>query len=590
MAQHSLKPLSNQILAYTDGACRGNGVADNAKGGFGAVLIFPSGEQLDICGGEIGTTNNRMELLGVIVALESSPADVPIQIWSDSSYVIKGITEWIDGWKRKNWAKVKNVDLWQRLDHAREHRQIDWQWVKGHAGHDGNEYADQLANHGIDNLPQKNFEKILKNTATNMTNQANNLANQQNDPQHFGNAPPFEPLPDSYYQAQFEHYEQNQDDLNLQDIDSQDDFLLTMLDDEPSNIETKAGNEFSNNKILTNSTENNPSPTNDLANSDEKPKKKKADKDNKADKKGKNDKSEKDDTGVTFFEPSALAERFYPFVKDNHFIGQDETLIAQRPEFNGNTQTFNPTFVPLLPIAKHHGMANRQLILDTETTGFDAQGDDRIVEVGVVELINRKFTGEKLHVYINPLRNMGEDVIRVHGIHSEFLADMPTFEQVGKSIYDFLQGAELIAHNANFDISFLQAEFARIGLADFEQTVSVVDSLAIAKQLYAGQRNTLDALVKRLGVGKQDRTFHGALLDAEILAEVYLAMTGGQVSLGIDDGDMGIGGNHEHQRFDGVAVRRFLATADSETAHQNWLNALKDQHPALAENWQLNDA
>lgn len=590
MAQHSLKPLSNQILAYTDGACRGNGVADNAKGGFGAVLIFPSGEQLDICGGEIGTTNNRMELLGVIVALENSPADVPIQIWSDSSYVIKGITEWIDGWKRKNWAKVKNVDLWQRLDHAREHRQIDWQWVKGHAGHDGNEYADQLANQGIDNLPQKNFEKILKNTATNMTNQANNLANQQNDPQHFDNAPPFEPLPDSYYQAQFEHYEQNQDDLNLQDIDSQDDFLLNMLDDEPSNIETKAGNEFSNNKILTNSTKNNPSPTNDLANSDEKPKKKKADKGNKTEKKGKNDKSEKDDTGITFFEPSALAERFYPFVKDNHFVAQDETLIAQRPEFDGNTQTFNPTFVPLLPIAKHHGMANRQLILDTETTGFDAQGDDRIVEVGVVELINRKFTGEKLHVYINPLRNMGEDVIRVHGIHSEFLADMPTFEQVGKSIYDFLQGAELIAHNANFDISFLQAEFARIGLADFEQTVSVVDSLAIAKQLYAGQRNTLDALVKRLDVGKQDRTFHGALLDAEILAEVYLAMTGGQVSLGIDDGDMGIGGNHEHQRFDGVAVRRFLATADSETAHQNWLNALKDQHPALAENWQLNDA
>lgn len=594
MAQHSLKPLSNQILAYTDGACRGNGVADNAKGGFGAVLIFPSGEQLDICGGEIGTTNNRMELLGVIVALENSPADVPIQIWSDSSYVIKGITEWIDGWKRKNWAKVKNVDLWQRLDHAREHRQIDWQWVKGHAGHDGNEYADQLANQGIDNLPQKNFEKILKNTATNMTNQANNLANnlanQQNDPQHFDNAPPFEPLPDSYYQAQFEHYEQNQDDLNLQDIDSQDDFLLNMLDDEPSNIETKVGNEFSNNKILTNSTKNNPSPTNDLANSDEKPKKKKADKDNKADKKGKNDKSEKDETGVTFFEPSALAERFYPFVKDNHFVAQDETLIVQRPEFDGNTQTFNPTFVPLLPIAKHHGMANRQLILDTETTGFDAQGDDRIVEVGVVELINRKFTGEKLHVYINPLRNMGEDVIRVHGIHSEFLADMPTFEQVGQSIYDFLQGAELIAHNANFDISFLQAEFARIGLADFEQTVSVVDSLAIAKQLYAGQRNTLDALVKRLDVGKQDRTFHGALLDAEILAEVYLAMTGGQVSLGIDDGDMGIGDNHEHQRFDGVAVGRFLATADSETAHQNWLNALKDQHPALAENWQLNDA
>lgn len=153
MSAHALQPLANRVLAYSDGACRGNGVADNAKGGFGTVIVLPTGEQIDICGGELATTNNRMELLGAISALEHSPKEIPIQIWSDSSYVIKGITEWIDGWKRKNWKNVKNVDLWQRLDQATRGRIIDWQWVKGHAGHDGNEYADKLANRGIDNLP-----------------------------------------------------------------------------------------------------------------------------------------------------------------------------------------------------------------------------------------------------------------------------------------------------------------------------------------------------------------------------------------------------------------------------------------------------
>ncbi|ELA08929.1 DNA polymerase III subunit epsilon [Moraxella macacae 0408225] len=566
MTQHSLQSLPNQVIAYTDGACRGNGKANNAKGGFGAVVIFPNGEQLDICGGEVGTTNNRMELLGVIMALENSPANLPIQIYSDSSYVIKGITQWITGWKSKNWAKVKNVDLWQRLDLACQQRQIDWQWVKGHAGHTGNEYADQLANQGIDNLPYTNFNKTLKNMTTNTTYPPNTVQDFDNF-DNLNHAPNFDELPDSCYQEQF--YEHN----SQPDLDDHDgDFLLNMLDDDSSTSNP------------TNQTTNKTPPTDNLTTHDEATKqttKQKADK----------PKSEKNcDNGVVFTKPATLAEHFYPFVNNKGaFIAQDESLIAQRPEFDGNTKTQNLSFIPLLPIAKHQNAANRQLVLDTETTGFDAQGDDRIVEIGVVELINRKPTGEKLHVYINPLRDMDEEVIRVHGIHSEFLAQMPTFAQVGKSVYDFLQGAELIAHNANFDVSFLQAEFARIGLADFEQTISVVDSLAIAKQMYAGQRNTLDALVKRLDVGKKDRTFHGALLDAEILAEVYLAMTGGQVSLGIDDGDMGIGGRYEHRRFDGYTVGRFVANAQNNNAHLDWLHALKDKHPALAEKWQNAD-
>ena len=175
--------------------------------------------------------------------------------------------------------------------------------------------------------------------------------------------------------------------------------------------------------------------------------------------------------------------------------------------------------------------------MDTETTGFDAQGGDRIVEVGIVELVGRKFTGNILHVYLNPEKTMDDEVIRVHGISNAFVSDKPKFAEVAQLIYEFMADSEIIAHNANFDMNFLNMEFDRAGLSDFSERVQVTDSLAIAKQLYPGQKNTLDALVKRLGVGKKDRTFHGALLDSEILAEVYLAMTGGQIAMAIDNHD-----------------------------------------------------
>lgn len=251
--------------------------------------------------------------------------------------------------------------------------------------------------------------------------------------------------------------------------------------------------------------------------------------------------------------------------------------------FDGDTSRANPNFCPLLPspINKHH--SNRQLIMDTETTGLNANAGDRIIEVGIVELVGRKFTGEKLHVYVNPQRGMSEEVIRVHGISEAFLQDMPTFDKVAQKVYDFMQGAEIIAHNAGFDMSFLNMEFAKVGLNDFAQQVKVTDSLAIAKHQYPGQKNTLDALVRRLNVGKQDRTFHGALLDSEILAEVYLAMTGGQVSLAIDD-DMQQEGDKSNAHFAELASL-LVASPINEQNHQLWLDSISKKHPEVKEVW-----
>ena len=256
------------------------------------------------------------------------------------------------------------------------------------------------------------------------------------------------------------------------------------------------------------------------------------------------------------------------------------SVESDAPKFDGDTSRANPYFKPLLPKPIHRHEADRQLIMDTETTGLDALKGDRIIEVGIVELVGRKFTGEKLHVYINPQRGMDDEVIRIHGISEAFLTDKPTFDQVAQSLYDFMDGAEIIAHNATFDMNFLNMEFAKVGLNDFANRVQVTDSLAMAKQQYPGQKNTLDALVRRLDVGKQDRTFHGALLDSEILAEVYLAMTGGQVTLAIEEDTDTDGGQTAHASFANLANLLLPSTAD-ETADQSWYTALAEDYPAL---------
>ena len=174
----------------------------------------------------------------------------------------------------------------------------------------------------------------------------------------------------------------------------------------------------------------------------------------------------------------------------------------------------------------------RQIVLDTETTGLSAQDGDRIIEIGCVELLNRKLTGNNRHFYLNPDRDIHEDALRVHGISLEFLADKPRFAEVANELLDYLAGAELIIHNAPFDIGFLDEEFRRLGHGRTRELVSgVIDTLVMAKEMFPGKRNGLDALCDRLGVDNSGRTLHGALLDAELLADVYINLTRGQDAL-----------------------------------------------------------
>jgi len=174
----------------------------------------------------------------------------------------------------------------------------------------------------------------------------------------------------------------------------------------------------------------------------------------------------------------------------------------------------------------------RQIVLDTETTGLSAENGDRIIELGCVELFARKLTGNNLHFYFNPDRDSHEDALRVHGISNEFLKDKPRFGECVQEILAYLEGAEIIIHNAPFDLAFLNKELELLGKPPFRHFVAgVVDSLAMAKEMFPGKRNSLDALCDRLEVDNSGRTLHGALLDAELLADVYINMTRGQEAL-----------------------------------------------------------
>jgi len=197
----------------------------------------------------------------------------------------------------------------------------------------------------------------------------------------------------------------------------------------------------------------------------------------------------------------------------------------------------------------------RQIILDTETTGLSAENGDRIIEIGCVELLNRKFTGNNLHHYINPERDSHEDALKVHGISNEFLRDKPKFAAIAEELVEYLRDAEVIIHNAPFDIAFLNMEFRRLGLPPVTQVVAnVLDTLVMAKEMFPGKRNGLDALCDRLGVDNSGRTLHGALLDAELLADVYINMTRGQDALLIDIADTADSGGGT---LEAVDLRRF---------------------------------
>ncbi len=225
----------------------------------------------------------------------------------------------------------------------------------------------------------------------------------------------------------------------------------------------------------------------------------------------------------------------------------------------------------------------RQIVLDTETTGIDPKEGHRIIEIGCVEVVNRKLTGNHFHVYVNPQREIEQEAIEVHGITNEFLADKPLFKDVASDFVAFIEGAQLVIHNAPFDVGFMDHEFAKEPSTTSVKTrdiCSVLDTLALAKRTHPGQKNNLDALCKRYGIDNSHRELHGALLDAEILADVYLMMTGGQTKLNL----AGQGGQDSEN--DGSTIRRvnrsanklkvIRATADELEQHEARLDIVQN--------------
>ncbi|WP_374587190.1 DNA polymerase III subunit epsilon [Ideonella dechloratans] len=227
----------------------------------------------------------------------------------------------------------------------------------------------------------------------------------------------------------------------------------------------------------------------------------------------------------------------------------------------------------------------RQIFLDTETTGLSPDSGDRIVEIGCVEMVNRRLTGNNRHFYLNPERKNNEEAVRVHGLTDEFLADKPLFSAVADDLITYWAGAEIIIHNAAFDVGFLDAEFRRIGKPLFHAHVaSVTDSLLMARDMFPGKSNSLDALCKRLEVDNSSRTLHGALLDAELLAEVYIRMTRGQGSLVIDASEGGDGPTLElgSQDLSSFALP-LVAVADAElAAHAQVMKSIDKTGEVLA--------
>jgi DNA polymerase-3 subunit epsilon len=217
----------------------------------------------------------------------------------------------------------------------------------------------------------------------------------------------------------------------------------------------------------------------------------------------------------------------------------------------------------------------RQVVLDTETTGLDPALGHRVIEIGAVELVNRRMTGGTFHVYLNPDRAIDAGAMAVHGITDEFLADKPRFADISQQFLEFVRGAELVIHNAPFDVGFLNAELKRLDEASVQRLCTVLDTLKLAKEIHPGQKNNLDALCKRYQVDNSGRNFHGALLDAQLLAEVYLAMTRGQESLGIDVAALPVGQMLAAPQSARRGVLKVLRASEAElSAHADYLAGL----------------
>jgi len=223
----------------------------------------------------------------------------------------------------------------------------------------------------------------------------------------------------------------------------------------------------------------------------------------------------------------------------------------------------------------------RQIVLDTETTGLEVSQGHRVIEIGCVELVNRKPTGNHYHQYINPQREIDQGAIEVHGITDDFLADKPVFAAIAGSFIEYIRGAELVIHNAPFDIGFLNSELQRLpaGGGCVEDLCTVTDTLVMARSKHPGQRNNLDALCLRYQVDNAQRDLHGALLDAEILADVYLAMTGGQTALQLSDSGNDNDGHARAEQIIRLPANRakllvIKATAEELAAHEIQLQAI----------------
>ncbi len=225
----------------------------------------------------------------------------------------------------------------------------------------------------------------------------------------------------------------------------------------------------------------------------------------------------------------------------------------------------------------------RQIILDTETTGISHEEGHRIIEIGCIELVERRFTGRTFHVYINPEREVDKGAFQVHGISNEFLQDKPRFATIAADFIDFIKEAELVIHNAPFDVGFLNAELARLdSTSRLEQMCQITDTLEIARAKHPGQRNSLDALCKRYDVDNTRRRFHGALLDAELLGWVYLALTGGQRTLFLEAEDELTTKQHDaaqtHSKITSqVATKVVLPNQAEQEAHDKFVALVAEQ-------------
>lgn len=221
----------------------------------------------------------------------------------------------------------------------------------------------------------------------------------------------------------------------------------------------------------------------------------------------------------------------------------------------------------------------RQIVLDTETTGLYTRDGNRILEIGCVEIISRRATGNNFHEYINPERDSESGALEKHGLTTEFLSDKPVFADIVDAFCEYIRDAEVIIHNASFDVGFLNAEFARLSLPPFEEHVSkITDSLAMARSMHPGKRNSLDALCERYGISNAHRTFHGALLDADLLVEVYLALTRGQNSFSME---IEVSSDSEGNKVDLAALASEMivlpASAEEIAAHEAVLDGIDKQ-------------